>query len=78
MIRIQTFGLLADIQRRVRAKGTDTVSWKDLEAFAAPMRITPLAEALAAWAQANAMSIKFAYDSSGEPRIAAATFHAAS
>ncbi len=78
MIRIQRFGLLADIQRRVRVKGTATVSWKDLQAFAAPLRIKPLAEALVEWAQANAMSLKFAYDSNGELRIASATFHAAS
>ncbi len=76
MIRIQTFGLLADIQRRVRARGSDTVSWKELEAFAAPMKIKPLAEALAGWAQANAMSIKLVYGQSTGHHIASATFHA--
>jgi hypothetical protein len=74
MIRIQTFGLLADIQRRVRARGGETVSWGFLEAFAAPMKIKTLPEALAAWAQANEMSIEFGYDTGRH--IASATFHA--
>ena len=76
MLRIQTFGLLADIHHRTRTKGSAVVSWKDLEAFAKPMKIKPLPEALADWAVANAMSIEFAYEQNAERQIASATFHA--
>ena len=74
MIRVQTFGLLADIRRRVRAKGSETICWKDLEAFAAPMKIKALPEALAAWAEANGMSVEFAYDQNTGGQIATTTF----
>jgi hypothetical protein len=78
MLRIQTYGLLADIRHRARTKGSTVVSWKDLEAFAKPMRIKPLAEALADWARTNEMSVEFSYEQNAERRIASATFHASS
>jgi hypothetical protein len=61
-MRIQTFGLLADIKKRVYAKGDDTVSWAELEAFAAPMKVKNLPGVLRNWAEENMIWVEFKYD----------------
>lgn len=62
MVRIQTFGLLADIRKRVHSTGDAIVSWTDLEAFAAPMRVKDLPEVLKLWAEENMMWVEFQYE----------------
>lgn len=63
-MHIQNFGLLADIKKRVYAKGDAVVTWSELEAFAAQIKMKDLPAALETWANENMMWVQFEYDES--------------
>jgi hypothetical protein len=76
MVRIQTTGLLADIRDRVYSRGEYTVSWSELEKFAAPMKVVNLRDVLNTWAESNMMSAEFHDTGTPQGQIRSVTFFA--
>jgi hypothetical protein len=59
MAKIQTSGLLLEIQQHVRWKGPLTISWRTIEAFLAPMKVKDAPEVIADWAASYMIAVDY-------------------